>query len=88
MSKEPNALTRARNYGKTLKPKDIPGYAAIIDDVAIESYKRGVKAGYLAVIRDHRDGFIHIPDAPAAKLNEAIERAQSGDLNPQTFFAS
>lgn len=58
-----------------------------INEIVTISYKAGVKAGYLKILQDHRDGSISISSATITQLSEAIRKAQNGELQPSLFFA-
>lgn len=69
-----------------LQPEVRDELCTMARQIAMDTWKAGVKSGYLKILQDHRAGFINVSNAPVGKINEAIALAQNGDLMPSEFF--
>jgi len=71
-----------------LSPEQKQGLCKALKGVAEQFYRSGVKAGYLKILQDHRDGSIDLSMATPRQLNEAIRLAEDGELMPGTHLSA
>lgn len=87
MSEALDNFIRTISHSTHLTRKEKLAMIAAGQEIALQGWRDGVQKGYEKLLQDYRDGGVELATATRAQVDEAIARAQAGDLMPGEFFS-